>query len=657
MEKIILKPVVQELLHKNNEPSVHFDAFAYQGSSNQEKNLGTLLITGHIKYSDEDLSYIVSLISSLARREYYSEESIHEQNPKSAFSRTLKKLNEVLEEFFKNKNFKLSIGLAAIAGDNIFISRLGRFKITLARRDQLIDILNNIELFSKDTDGEKQFSNIISGKLQANDKLFACFPTRSLTAREKQLNAVFLKENQTEFVQKVAQLAANVSSFSCCGIHVAMEQIKEIPVQTMPKDSTPRTVPPPSEVMVKPTKNAGEKPGGPAEESAESANQETSADIEEQPRIIPAELSVTKRNNIFSQFTAQFKKLGSLNRLNGRAKARIFILIIAIVVAASLASIILRATSGQNSQIKNTIKLARGNLNLAESRLNQQNIREARSFLQAALANISGLPAGKVEDIKKEIYKTLDNLNHVSEGRATVLADLTNQTVKNLTLITGSDSGPTVANDEGNLVFVGRDNTNFKLNLKPKFLFNSKSYVVGLENSGKLEVLNSKSKKINYSSLKSFLVVSDASLYEDNLYLISESKIYKYADVTTSGVKRTEWSKETPSDKLISLAVDGNVYALTDQGKLIKYFKGKKAGEFDLQLTPGQNSKLLTNKDGAFIYLVDKTNRIVYVFEKSSGALKTTYHLDNIDQLQDAFVSKTGTIWLLGADKVWQLNP
>ena len=242
MEKITLKPSIKELLYKNGEDNVHFDVLSYQGASGQEKMLGSLFVLGHIKYSEENLAYAVSLISSLAKREYYSERSFQEQNAKSAFERTLKKLNEVLDDFFQNKNFKLDIGLAAISGENIYISRLGKFKIALARDGKYIDILNNIELFSKDAEGEKQFSNIISGKIQSNDKIFAYLPFRAITSREKQLNSIFVKENQEEFSQKIAHLAANANNFSCCGVHMDIREIKEIPISPSTSLGSPKLV-------------------------------------------------------------------------------------------------------------------------------------------------------------------------------------------------------------------------------------------------------------------------------------------------------------------------------------------------------------------------------------------------------------------------------
>ena len=135
MEKITLKPIARELLFKADEPDTHCDVASFSGTNNQEKGLGSLYLISHIKYEHEDLGYVVSLLSSLARREYYSQTALKSQDPKQAFEGTLQKLNEVLKDFFDSKQFLLNIGLAAIAGEKIFISKLGKFKVALARNN------------------------------------------------------------------------------------------------------------------------------------------------------------------------------------------------------------------------------------------------------------------------------------------------------------------------------------------------------------------------------------------------------------------------------------------------------------------------------------------------------------------------------------------
>src|SRR3989344_7825222 len=162
MEKIFIKPDSKEIVFRGKPEDGHVDVFSYNYEDNAATNLGGLFIVGQVQPATEDTSYMVNLVASLAKREYYSKSDIA---PKEAFSKTLKKINEVLQDFFKNKDLDVNIGIFAVAGENIFISRLGKFKIFLARDNKNVDILNNINLFNKEHIQEKEFSNVISGKI------------------------------------------------------------------------------------------------------------------------------------------------------------------------------------------------------------------------------------------------------------------------------------------------------------------------------------------------------------------------------------------------------------------------------------------------------------------------------------------------------------
>lgn len=75
-------------------------------------------------------------------------------------------------------------------------------------------------------------------------------------------------------------------------------------------------------------------------------------------------------------------------------------------------------------------------------------------------------------------------------------------------------------------------------------------------------------------------------------------------------------------------------------------------------MVPAEGSKILTGKDLAFVYLADKTNKRVYVFDKASGELKTTFKLDAVGTVQDIAVSQNGNVWVVSAEgKVWQIQP
>lgn len=587
MQKITLKPVTKELLYKSDEVNTHFDVLTYAGASAQERALGSLYLIGHIKYDEEDLGYVVSLISSLAKREYYSEASLKAQDPKKAFEGSLKKLNEVLEDFFKNKNFALNVGLAAIAGDQLYISKLGKFKVGLARNGEYIDVLNNLDLFQKSDADEEQFSNIISGSIQPGDKIFAYYPARSLTLREKSLQSVLLKENQDQFGEKIATLAASTENFNCCGVHIAIEQIKEIPVQTY-------AIPAP-------------------------AVQLTSATEEEQPvaletpkpRVVAAELSVSKKSTIFSKATSTASRFRMLNRLPIHMKFRGFIIIAAIIVVPLLTIALIR-TGGDSSDVKAAYNGATDSLKLAKAKLADNNPIDARTLIEKGLAQIGTLDNKKLVAVKAELNASLDSIDHIST-------------------IVPTDAGTLTAEQ-------------LELSKTSRMLATDVWF-----NNAELLTVKTKSYKLQDPA-----TATDATLYEGNLYVLSGNHIYKYADALTGGTKRSDWG--TIDATLMSIAVDGNLFGLTSDGKINMYFKGQKKSEFAPGLPINDGNRIATSKDGTLIYLANPITKRLYALDKTAGTLQATYKLDTIGDLKDMTVTSDGHVTMLSTDgKLWSI--
>ncbi len=603
MEKITLKPITKELLFKAEEPNMHCDVVSYTGNNSQERALGSLYLMGHAKYGEEDLGYVVSLISSLARREYYSEQSLKGQDPKQAFEHTLKKLNEVLEDFFKNKSLTLNIGLAAVAGEQLLLSKLGKFKVGLARNGEYIDVLNNLLLFQKSEEDEQQFSNVISGRLQPGDKLFGYYPARALTIREKSLQGIFVKENQEQFTDKIALLASTANNFTCCGFHITMEQIKEIPLQSMPAAVPVTLVSAPSEDNPEPTTPAPVTP--PPVRS----------------KIIAAELSVSKKSNALRAFAGAAGALRNLNRLPIQKRFRGFIIIAAIIIVPLVAFALMRA-SGDPSDAKTAYKQAGDNLKLAQAKIAQNDILNARILLMAGLDKIASYDTKNVITVRSELQTSLDSVDHISSVQPTMIRDLT-----------------------------------------PEEIELAKTNMLLMTNAAKQSVWYNRSELLTVNG-KSFTLqdpasATDAVLYEGNLYIISANHFYKYAEALTGHVKRSEWGNE-PTDQLISIAADGNMYALTKEGKINIYFKGEKKNTFESGLPVTDHTRLVAAaaSDAPQFAVINPVTKRAYFLDKTNGTLTTTFKLDSIGELKDTAMSPDGVLWLLSADnKLWQIKP
>ncbi len=652
MDKITLKPSSQELLFKNGEANTHYDVFVYEGVNTLEHLLGTLYIIAHIKYGDEDLSYVISLITSVAKREYYAEQSLQEQNPKTAFERTLRKLNEILEDFFETKDIKLNIGLAVITSDVMYVSYLGKFKVALARANEYVDILNTVQRTNDITD---KFSNVISGRLRADDKIFAYCPTKSLTAmRERTLNNVFVKDGQAVFQEHIAGLAASVNNFACCGVHIAIDQLREASLTPAPVQTG----------AILATTSAGATPIA-SMASAHALNTKAVIDepyksaprpqFSEQPKIIAADISVAKRRSLLTGITSGYRALSRISNMNNKNKMAVFG-IIAVAVIIPVTAVIF-FTSGPSGTIKTAYTQAGEKIKLAQAELAKSNERGARTLLMGALSQVAGIDNQKAVSVGQQAEAQLDTLDKISDQQPLVAFDFSALPSTSVTGIAMSDKGIVtttltaigIASEQG-------ISSPLAKNIVEKYIFGTKTGAVLFDGNALLNLYSAEKNKIWDSTLENMRTTTATALYGGNLYTLSDGIVYKYADAATGSVKRESWGPV--EGNVTSITVDGNLYTLTKDGLLGVYFKGKKTGSLPLSLIPSEKSFLVPTPGSDSLYLADPTTKKIYAINKSSGAIVTAYKFTAINNIQSVAIASNGTIYVLASDnKIWELKP
>jgi hypothetical protein len=682
MEKIILRPKVKELVYKGGEPDVYFDALSYHGSTLQEKGFGSLLVLCHIKQKDEELSYFVNLISSLARREFYSPESMLGQDPRTAFERTLKKLNEVLDDFFKNKDFVLNLGLAVIAGENVYLSKLGKFKVALARDGEYIDVLNNIGLFKRDESQEKKFSNIISGHLKPGDKLFAYFPTKPIASREKTINPLFVSTAQNEFSEKISALASNASNFSCCGLHVSMEQTREIPIVKtvtrplrVPEKVGPAVVETPSgekenknkrkeplidvPVTPKPTSQDETPTVIKVETETDQSEQEEPAILKPQPqssavqKAIGSELAYGSRKSFLGTGLTVIGKTLSSGRMIK------FLALVAIIVS----GVIWYTNRGGSGKDSGDYNAANASFKIAQTKIGENDQKAARDLMRLALAQIGSLQNKQSNTLRGKISNTLDSIDKITSTQPELIYNNDGKGVSSQLVASVSDL-ITAVDSTGKIYQLSNGSLSQKLKLAGsiKLLVGGVNGGIGVAADGALSVFNLKDdKNASYVSPYDQELANkgmvDASIYENNLYAIFENSIYKQADAVLGKNKVVEWGK-VEGVKPISLSVDGDIFVLDAEGMIAKYFKGAKETEFNSDITPGDRAKIYTAKDLSSVYLLEPDQKRVFVFDKTSGDLLVGYKLDVVGDITDISIAPSGSILILSSTgNIWQIKP
>lgn len=684
MEKVFIKPIAQEILINSTSQEGRGDTFSYDYNSDEERRLlGNLFIVGNIgpeaadvkKESESDAAYITNLVASLAKREYYADSSLE---PRKAFSATLRKINDVIEDFFKNKDAKINIGIFAVAGDQILISRLGKFKIILTREGKNIDILNNINLFNKELIQEKKFSNIISGKINVNDRLFAFYPTRSLLAREKSLKAMLIKSSADDLIQKLNAIKEEKENFACTALYIQINKVKEPAVAPKLQPHELKEMPEAILASQKKEEESAAQKELTIEKTPETNKKEMPQSEPnpvtlpaEPPKIIAAEFALGKKTNPLTNLAKKinlprFSEIATSNYRRKLGYLAVFAILIGIIISGSFIIKSVFFASPAEKQSAAAIKQAQENLKTAQIKISENDGVSARNLLMASLSSLQSIASDKnSKEIEKEINDALDSIDKATAISPSLVATIPPESGKaKLIGISGNNTYLLLNGEDSKNYFVQLLNgsvanrTELK-DLSPSAMFNGPKNIFLLDAvAKKLTLTNTGQTSLKTISIETSSAITSGAYYEDNLYLLLPDSISKISDVSSGKLQIKNWSSDQVLKNNILIAVDGKIYTISSSGLLTTYFKGKKEQEKLTNLTPTPQNILLTTKDSPNLYLIENTLGRIYVIDKTTGTLIKTLKIGNSQPIVSANISSTESVFIITSDnKIWEIKP
>ncbi len=168
--------------------------------------------------------------------------------------------------------------------------------------------------------------------------------------------------------------------------------------------------------------------------------------------------------------------------------------------------------------------------------------------------------------------------------------------------------------------------------------------------------------KTLFENDKDWKDIGGIAVYNTNLYLVDKDKnqILKFVNSGSEYQKSNYFSESVTPDfsKAVSIAIDNNVYVLFSDGNVVKYFKGQ-AQDFSLKGLdkPLSNpSKIYANTDFDNIYVLDKGNSRIVVFDKT-GNFKAQYLAGVVKNAKDFEVlEKDKKIFVLNNNKIFQID-
>ncbi|HLC89606.1 MAG TPA: hypothetical protein VJG65_01455 [Patescibacteria group bacterium] len=152
--------------------------------------------------------------------------------------------------------------------------------------------------------------------------------------------------------------------------------------------------------------------------------------------------------------------------------------------------------------------------------------------------------------------------------------------------------------------------------------------------------------------------IIDATFYNSRLYLlnIGKNQIDRYAKTPDGFGNQSNWlTDQIDLSKAVSLAVDGSVYLLNNNGEILKLENGKKT-DFKIDLIDPalvNPTKIKTAEASDYIYTLDPSTKRLVVLDKE-GNLIQQYTSPAFNNLKDFAVSESSKkIYLLSENTIF----
>ncbi|MFH1089288.1 MAG: hypothetical protein V1716_02590 [Candidatus Uhrbacteria bacterium] len=316
----------------------------------------------------------------------------------------------------------------------------------------------------------------------------------------------------------------------------------------------------------------------------------------------------------------------------------------------------------------------------AESALIYKDETKAKNILNQAKTALEAIVTdneenqSRIDKVRSELETTANGLRKITEiENPEVLASKTAEQ-PNLRTLTLVDGEIYAGSDSNNLFQLNKSNKSFDqiasgdFGRATKFTFDG-GIIAFLDNQTNptvnlFDVANKTIKAAASAPTGEKWV--DLYAYADRLYVLSPgtgltSQIYKFTRTGLELGSQTSWIK-SPINELVdavSLAVDGTVFVLRSNGKILRFVGGRDVawsqGSVEPELTSA--TKIWASVDSSYLYVLDQAGQRVVVYEKESGLLKAQYHSSSFNNLEDFVVDEAGkVIYLLGNGNVYKVE-
>lgn len=198
---------------------------------------------------------------------------------------------------------------------------------------------------------------------------------------------------------------------------------------------------------------------------------------------------------------------------------------------------------------------------------------------------------------------------------------------------------------------------NTEMNKNVNFVTSDDKYIYFLSDSG-ISTLDKKTNKERQMVKKSWTDASGLGVFLGNLYVLDRknSQVLKFVGTGKSNYFASGVSSDL--SKTVSMAIDGSVWILLEDGSIKRFTKGKPDNFTISGLDQRLNkpTRIFTNADLGRIYILDNGNSRIVVFNKE-GAYLEQYQTKILKDAKDFEVlEKEKKIYVLSQNKIYEIE-
>lgn len=667
---------------------------------------GQLFLSVELPKEKFDQSIIANQIIRAVSEYFYQSQA---DNAESALEEILQKLNQLLPDLapakVKNWFYSLDLIVGITQNNEIYLAGIGGGNAYLFQQGKISQILDK----NPKINPAKIFSDIISGQLEEGDALVVSSDALFDYIAKEKIRVIAQKYSPDGAVKQIETLLATVPDFvSFNGVFVkyasAHDQefnppIKESPqkaveaLETQVLEDEPEEDIKPSPKAIKPgvkTKLVFDKS---ALQNVPTIRKitwffSTAKDFFAKTALVFKNIYFFFKKAYLFIFSKKFRREKEQELLNQsyqkleskvkqfnslRTKKKIAILGLSLVLLIFLQSLVFltekKSEQNKESSYRDTINQINITLNEVEASLIYNDDKKAESLLLEVTDLLGKIQAKSdpqaeelalVKETTARLLNKVRRINYVPEPLE--IFDLS--TLQNPKEIV-QKNGQFYILDQANLYALQDKALSV---LTP--IANGDSLAdwpnedrLILHNTDGYQVFNLKDKQkenFSFSQNTQNTSIQDLAIYGNNMYVLDKQakQIFKYPESNNTFANGQAWLKANLDlASASSLAVDGDLYTVLDNGQINKLNKGN-IQKFDYhQPYPqiGAKAIIKTFAGAKYLYLIDPANQRVVIFDKA-GDIKDQYTSLKFDNLLDLAIDPAEkAIYLLNSNHLYLL--